>query len=206
MDLDVPPTLVSFAVTTDKIKNIVSPEFKGRGPPCGLAVPRIWSRRPARGGLPQAGLPDREQAHDARARSWPLTRPTYGGVAEAVLKMTLGNGLGFRVRRRLHHGRAVRLCLRLASCLELTEPQQIGLPLGRTTAEAGLTWQGNTVTVDELLAAYEDKLEPVYACNIDQKQENIGRSPVPRAATAAEAAHQGCQAQGPHPRLPRHQL
>ena len=45
--------------------------------------------------------------------------------------------------------------------------------MGTTTAEAGLTWQGNTVTGDELLAAYENKLEPIYACNIDQKQENI---------------------------------
>ena len=79
-------------------------------------MPRIWSRRPARGGLPQAGLPDREQAHEE------------------------GQGPG---------------------------------PLGTTTAEAGLTWQGNTVTGEELLAAYENKLEPIYACNIDQKQENI---------------------------------
>ena len=29
--IDVPPTLVSFAVTTDSIKNIISPEFKGEG-------------------------------------------------------------------------------------------------------------------------------------------------------------------------------
>ena len=28
-DLDVPPTLVSFAVTTDKVSRILSPEFKG---------------------------------------------------------------------------------------------------------------------------------------------------------------------------------
>ena len=30
-DLDVPPTLVSFAVTTEKIKDIISPEFKKAG-------------------------------------------------------------------------------------------------------------------------------------------------------------------------------
>ena len=32
-DLDVPPTLVSFAVTTDKVSRILSPEFKGAGHP-----------------------------------------------------------------------------------------------------------------------------------------------------------------------------
>ena len=30
-DIDVPPTLVSFAVTTDKVDNIISPEFKNAG-------------------------------------------------------------------------------------------------------------------------------------------------------------------------------
>ena len=35
--LDVPPTLVSFAVTTDKTQNIVSPEFKSAGPGAGRA-------------------------------------------------------------------------------------------------------------------------------------------------------------------------
>lgn len=29
--LDVPPTLVSFAVTTENIQHILSPEFKGTG-------------------------------------------------------------------------------------------------------------------------------------------------------------------------------
>lgn len=30
-DIHVPPTLVSFAVTTDKVENIISPEFKKAG-------------------------------------------------------------------------------------------------------------------------------------------------------------------------------
>ncbi len=30
-DIDVPPTLISFAVTTDKVQNIISPEFKEIG-------------------------------------------------------------------------------------------------------------------------------------------------------------------------------
>lgn len=54
-DLDVPPTLVSFAVTTDQVGHIVSLSSKG-GPSCGLALPGVRSRRTARGGLAEEGL------------------------------------------------------------------------------------------------------------------------------------------------------
>ena len=170
-DLDVPPTLVSFAVTTDKIKNIVSPEFKGADHPVVWLCPEYGPD-----GLPVAA--SLKQVYQTvnklmkKGKVLAAYTPTYGGVAEAVLKMTLGNGLGFR----FDDGCTMDELFSYAYgsfVLELTEPQQIGLPLGTTTAEAGLTWQGNTVTGDELLAAYEDKLEPIYACNIDQKQENI---------------------------------
>ena len=53
--------------------------------------------------------------------------PTYGGVAEAVLKMTLGNGLGFR----FDDGCTMDELFSYAYgsfVLELTEPQHIGLP------------------------------------------------------------------------------
>ena len=170
-DLDVPPTLVSFAVTTDKIKNIVSPEFKGADHPVVWLCPEYGPD-----GLPVAA--SLKQVYQTvnklmkKGKVLAAYTPTYGGVAEAVLKMTLGNGLGFR----FDDGCTMDELFSYAYgsfVLELTEPQQVGLPLGTTTAEAGLTWQGNTVTGEELLAAYENKLEPIYACNIDQKQENI---------------------------------
>ena len=170
-DLDVPPTLVSFAVTTDKIKNVVSPEFKGADHPVVWLCPEYGPD-----GLPVAA--SLKQVYQTvnklmkKGKVLAAYTPTYGGVAEAVLKMTLGNGLGFR----FDDGCTMDELFSYAYgsfVLELTEPQQIGLPLGTTTAEAGLTWQGNTVTGEELLAAYENKLEPIYACNIDQKQENI---------------------------------
>ena len=45
--IDVPPTLVSFAVTTDSIKNIISPEFKGEGHKVILLKPEYDKRRSA---------------------------------------------------------------------------------------------------------------------------------------------------------------
>ena len=42
--IDVPPTLVSFAVTTDSIKNIISPEFKSEGHQVVLLKPNMIKR------------------------------------------------------------------------------------------------------------------------------------------------------------------
>ena len=59
--------------------------------------------------------------------------------------------------------------------LELTDNKEaIGLSLGTTTETGDLTWNGQTLTAQELLAAYEGKLEPIYPCNIPQ-----GRGPSP---------------------------
>ena len=51
-DLSVPPTLVSFAVTTDQVDHIVSPEFKQAGDPVYLLQPELNAA-----GLPDGGYP-----------------------------------------------------------------------------------------------------------------------------------------------------
>ena len=92
--IDVPPTLVSFAVTTDSIKNIISPEFKSEGHQVVLLKPEY----------DKEGLPTTESLKKLFDVVTGLMReckvaaaytPTYGGVAEAILKMTMGNDIGF---------------------------------------------------------------------------------------------------------------
>lgn len=92
-DLHVPPTLVSFAVTTENIANIISPEFKGPGH-------SVVHLKPAN----VNGLPDAESVKEAfelvlrwikEGKVLSAYTPTYGGVAEAILKMSIGNEIGF---------------------------------------------------------------------------------------------------------------
>ena len=147
-NIDVPPTLVSFAVAAGETQDIVSPEFK-------LPGSKVVLLRPA---MADALRPEAESLKAVWAQVQALMRegrvlaaytPGMGGVAEALFKMCAGNGLGFR----FDDGCTMDELFSYAYgsfVLELTEPQQIGLPLGTTTAEAGLTWQGNTVTGDEL--------------------------------------------------------
>ena len=131
--------------------------------------------------------------------------PGYGGVAEGILKMSLGNGIGLA----FDPGCTLDELFSYAYgsfILELTDNKEtIGLSLGTTTETGDLTWNGQTLTAQELLASHEGKLEPIYPCNIPQ-----GEGTIPpwftRATAGRKLPHQGPPAPGAHPRLPRHQL
>ena len=168
--LDVPPTLVSFAVTTDNIKNIVSPEFKVAGHKVIAICPEIDGK----------GLPTAESLKKIFAQVAALVRegkvfsaytPTYGGIAEAVFKMAIGNGIGFKyddansIEDIFGYSYGTFL-------LEVADDVE-GKVVGYTTDDAALTFGDITLTLAELLKPYEDKLEGVYSCNIEQKQDEI---------------------------------
>ena len=171
-DLDVPPTLVSFAVTTDKVSRILSPEFKGAGHPVVWLCPEYGPD-----GLPvAASLKKVYQTVNRLVKKGKVLAaytPGYGGVAEGILKMSLGNGIGLA----FDPGCTLDELFSYAYgsfILELTDNKEtIGLSLGTTTETGDLTWNGQTLTAQELLAAYEGKLEPIYPCNIPQGEETI---------------------------------
>ena len=93
-DLHVPPTLVSFAVTTEKAENIISDDFKRAGSKVYLLKPKQNQR-----GLPPAAdlLPlfDRVTKLMREGKVLSCYTPGFGGVGEAVMKMAFGNGFGF---------------------------------------------------------------------------------------------------------------
>ena len=94
-DLDVPPTLISFAVATGKVDSVVSPEFKGAGHRVVCIDPaqygRDWRPDPA-GMLEVFSL---VEGLIASGQALAVSTPGYGGAAEALFKMCVGNRLGF---------------------------------------------------------------------------------------------------------------
>ncbi len=169
--LNVPPTLISFAVTTEKISEICSNEFKGAGHPVVLITPEYDSE-----GLPTAAslLRNFAQVHHLMREGRVLAcyTPTYGGVAEAVLKMSLGNRIGFTYSDDI--GLPELFGYRYgAFVLELAEEiSDVGMPLGMTTAEPVIRGHGESLSLDMLQDIYEGVLEPVFPCNITQKQDD----------------------------------
>ncbi|MCI8331361.1 MAG: phosphoribosylformylglycinamidine synthase [Clostridiales bacterium] len=163
--LDVPPTLVSFAVTTDKTDHVLSPEFKGAGHQVVLLTPEYDEE-----GLPKAesllALFDKVTSLMREGRVAAAYTPTYGGVAEAIMKMCFGNGLGFAFEN-LSIDTLFGYCYG-SFILEVTEPVE-GTLLGVTTENAAIGMAGEEIALKTLLSLYEDRLESVFSCNIEQK-------------------------------------
>ena len=163
-DMDVPPTLVSFAVTTEKAGSIVPNHFKAAGHKVVLIAPET-----DKNGLPVTAslLSVFDKVHELLSSGKALSAytPGYGGVAEAVMKMCLGNGLGFEYEDALslrdifgyNYG---------SFLLEVTEDVEGALPVGRITEKKEISYKGESLALEKLQGIYEDKLESVYTCNI----------------------------------------
>ncbi len=168
-DLDVPPTLVSFAVTTGKVQEVVSPEFKAAGHKVVCLCP-VYDEN----GLPETDSLLRvfDQVTDLMrsGKAVACYTPGLGGIAEAVMKMAFGNSIGFKYDDNMCTSGIFDYCYG-AFVLELTEDIDVGLPIGVTTDDGALSLGSDSVKLDSLLKTYEDKLESVYACNIEQPQQ-----------------------------------
>lgn len=168
-DLDVPPTLVSFAVTTENIDNIISPEFKKAGS-------RVYLLKPE---YNQKGLPDGKKLKGLYDRVTQLMRkgivqacytPGIGGIAEAVLKMAMGNAIGFEYSDALTLDEIFGYCYG-AFIIETAEEVDDALLIGMTTERDSIERGSESISLSRLCGLYEDKLEPVYPCNIPVQGE-----------------------------------
>lgn len=172
-NLDVPPTLVSFATALGDARRVASPEFK-------LPESRVVWVAPAR----QAdGLrPDPESLKDIYYAVESLIEqeevisawtPAFGGIAEGLFKMTLGNRIGFALDEdfdpeELFSPNYGGFILELAG-----DDIDIGVPLGITTEEYTFRAGDEVINLDKLQAAYEGKLESVLPCNILTTDEKV---------------------------------
>jgi phosphoribosylformylglycinamidine synthase len=98
-DLNVPPTLVSFAIATEKAPNIISPEFKKTGnqiylikhQPDELGNPNLEQ-------LKQVFNFMSENIHNKKITS--AFTCQFGGIIEALCKMSFGNDLGYNIHTK----------------------------------------------------------------------------------------------------------
>ncbi len=169
-DIDVPPTLVSFAVTTEDLKNIVSPEFKAAGHKVVMLKPDYTADN-----LPETAslLKVYNEVYSlvTSGKAAAIYTPAMGGVAEAVLKMAMGNGIGFDfadVSLEDIFGYSYGSFI-----IELNDDTDCGTLLGYTTDKAAITYGAETVDFAKLLPVYEDKLEDIYSCNIAMPEKKI---------------------------------
>lgn len=191
-NLHVPPTLVSFAVTTESVDNILSPEFKE-------ADHKVYLLKPE---CNEKGLPTGESLRKLYDKVTSFTRkgiikacytPTIGGIAEAILKMAMGNGIGFKYNDNLELN-DIFMYNYGSFIVEVTEDIDEGMLIGSTTTDFAICRGSEKMDLVQLCNLYEDKLETVYPCNIPSEgktPENLSyktdkvfraniKNPVPR--------------------------
>ena len=158
--LDVPPTLVSFAVTTAKSGDIISPELKEAG----HAVVLLETERDDQG-LPATAslLALFDQVHTLirQGKIVSCRAAETGGPLASVLKTALGNGLGFAFAEDWELAELAE-CRYGSMIAELAEPMEIGRRLGTVTEQPVLAWRESRADLRELRVIGRDRLEKVY--------------------------------------------
>ena len=166
--LDVPPTLISFAVTMGKTSEVISPEFKKAGNKVVLLKPEYDENGlPITDSLIALYNKVTDLARSGKAVS--IYTPTIGGVAEAIYKMAIGNGLGFEFADvdiseifAYNYGSFI---------VELSSNDEIGITLGKVTDNFAISYKDSKICMCKLNEGYENKLESVYPCNIAYNEE-----------------------------------
>ena len=154
LDLDVPPTLISFAIAPAKAGEVLSPEFKEAG----HGVYLFGS------GDMESCKSSWEQFHAlCRAGKVKAAWAVENGLAEAVTKMSFGNGVGFMAE---DPASAPLWYLPMPGVIVAEvegEPEGARCTkLGVTTDDGRITIDRDSASIEELLARNEGVLEDVY--------------------------------------------
>ncbi len=170
-DIHVPPTLVSFAVTTGKTDDVVSPEFKKAGNKVVLLKPEYGAD-----GLPKVdSLVKNFNTVTALMRDNKAVAcytVGIGGVAASVMKMCFGNMLGFKYNDNVSMSDIFDTVYG-SFVIEVAEDVDCGIALGYVTDDANISKGNEVYDLNKMLSEYEDKLESVYSCNIPDSASDV---------------------------------
>ena len=168
-DLDVPPTLVSFATGLGHVGRVTSPEFKGAGHKVIAVLPNY----DADGITPLAksllAAYDVVEGLVGRSQALAISTPGYGAVAESLFKMCVGNQIGIEVEPSFTaealfcpaYGSFIVEVSDDAQLPELEQGVTVAL-LGTTTEAYELKACGETIDLSELQEAWEGAIESVF--------------------------------------------
>ncbi len=168
--IDVPPTLVSFAVAQADAAALLTPEFKKAGSCVYLLSPHYE----------KDGLPNREDTlglfryiHQQAAKGKILScyAVGYGGIAEAITKMTFGNHIGFNFDQQMTKQKLFSSYYG-AFVVETTETLK-GELLGHTKDTPNILIGNETIAIEELVDAWKEPLESVFPTRASDVGEHI---------------------------------
>ena len=166
MDLTVPPTLVSFAVGTAHVDNIVGQDLKGADHRLVFFdVPRMYDDTPDWDRFKENC--DILQKQIEKGRVYSAYVVDQGGIPEAVTKMALGNNIGVKFDKYAERGIfqpalgafIVEVDIKAVNyLLELPGLKVIGV----TKANPVIEWADQSISLKEIQATYEAPLNNIF--------------------------------------------
>ena len=174
-DIDVPPTLCSFAVNVGKIQDVVTPELKKAG----NKLVRFSIKKD------RFGLPDYDYLMKLYAEITNLIHKKviisayavgFGGICEAVSKMAFGNKLGVELTTDLPNSEYFKAnygdIVAEVAAEDLEKLTVENYVFGTVLAAPEFVVGNAKITMDEALAAWTGTLEKVFPTdsNVEQKQ------------------------------------
>lgn len=174
-ELNVPPSLFSFAVSTEKSENIVSKEFKKAN--SNVIIINL--------NIDDMGLVDFNQLKENYTRIKELVDKgyilsassiKYGGIARNIAEMSFGNAIGFKFSKDILD--RIFKPLYGSIILEIENGKDIeklfeGIDydlVGTTIEEEKIIINNETIGLKELIAKWENTLNDVFPINRDSKQ------------------------------------
>ena len=175
-DIDVPPTLVSFAVDVASYMDVVTPELKKAGNVLvKLDIEKDENDIPVyRNVLAMYDLLHQAIHADKVESAYAVG---FGGMIEAVSKMAFGNKLGVDIDTCITKRELVSKDY--GSIILEVKPENVntlGIPvkkIGTVNNSAAFTYGDVTVTMDEALAAWTKTLEKVFPTESGVEQKKI---------------------------------
>ncbi|EIS9209377.1 phosphoribosylformylglycinamidine synthase [Clostridioides difficile] len=180
-DIEVPPTLVSFAVDTVDAKKVVSPEFKKADSKVVMlcvnkAENDVVDFEELKRNLDKV----RELIHGNKVLS--TYALGFAGVGEAISKMAFGNKIGFKFSEeaekaftddKLFEASYGNIVLELANDdLSMLEGYNY-VVLGSTVKETSIFIKGEELALDELYKAHCSTLEPIFPTKTEEVKSKI---------------------------------
>ena len=164
--IDVPPTLVSFAVSTAKAPDVISAEFKAAGHKIGYIAPKYDENGlPVFDSVKEVFRTVEKLIKDKKAVSvWSVA---HGGVAEGIFKMSLGNQIGAKLDKLTDE--ELFTPVYGAFILELTGEADGVRTIGETVADYAITSGDVKLDVASLEKKWDGVLEPIFKAQLPEK-------------------------------------
>ncbi len=169
-DIHVPPTLITFAVTTEQTQNILSSHFKQAGNYIYLVRHRAHEDH----------TPNYDQLKENfdKVRTWArkgviisAATSKFGGSAETICKMSFGNHIGAAIKsnRSLYD---LEIGSIIVEAKETILDDSFEL-LGITTAEPTLIFNDEQASIDEAIKAWCERYAGIYPMAVDTDKGKI---------------------------------